>query len=515
MKLLLSIFLSLLSLTAFAQVPEPALLWLKGYGGDGGDQVLKQVTKTADGGFIICIGAGSDPNTGNIDSFCTTPTGVFLKYNPDASILEWSKCSMDGGYIFPVAGGNFVFGGITNTVPSGWAFKILKEDAAGTILWQKTYGGQAASAGLECMAATDDGGYIMAGGTNYTDTDFTTHYGSWMDEDIAIVKVDNNGNKLWTKVVGGTGDESVVSLIAGSSGDFYIVGTTSSNDCDLMGNHGNRDAYIVKLDNNGNIMWHRDLGGTGVERATSAIADGNGGVIVTASTTSTDGDVTHLAQPGENIWAVDIDGDGNIVWNNCYGGGPGDCYPNAICKATDGSIWIAGVVYLKNDEADTIYGNGDAWFVHADAVGNLINGRVLGSSRDDAGTMVYPLSNGNVIAGGYYDAANGVFPGPFYGGDDAFLVQLGPWNQTGVKQELVTADELKIYPNPANDEVNIKTERQQTYGIRIINVVGKTMYQTKLSNSIQVQVSNWPSGVYYVQATGNDGGKVTKKLLVQ
>ncbi len=263
MKKLLTLLLIFFTLPAFTQVPEPSLLSLKGYGGNGVDQVHSHVTKTDDGGFIIAVSSNSDSNTGNIDSFCNIGGNrvIYLKYNSDASVLEWSKCLADGPYLFPQKDGSFIIGGITSAVPSGWAFKILKEDALGNILWRKTYGGQAASAILSSMMEADDGGYIMAGGCNYTDTDFTIHYGSWMNADIAVVKVDSNGNKVWSKVIGGTGDESVASLIPASNGGCYIVGQTYSDDFDLTGNHGANDAYIVRLDKNGNILWHQDLGG--------------------------------------------------------------------------------------------------------------------------------------------------------------------------------------------------------------------------------------------------------------
>jgi len=70
------------------------------------------------------------------------------------------------------------------------------------------------------------------------------------------------------------------------------------------------------------------------------------------------------------------------------GGGGSNCYPKAICKATDGSIWIAAVSTLIGGQVDTQYGGDDAWFLHISDTGNVINAKVLGSDQDDRGMMV-------------------------------------------------------------------------------------------------------------------------------
>ncbi len=516
MKKLLTLLLIFFTLSAFAQVSEPAMLSLMCIGGNGSDEVLPHVTKTSDGGFIISYQTLS--TNGPIVDLCSIskPDIIFQKYNADASALEWTKCYAANGflsYIYPAYNGENVFGGGYNS-GTGRGFYISKYDVLDNAIWSKGYS-EGNSPLLFDMKQTSDGGYIMVGQVFYVDTNFTKHYGSWTDADIGILKLDSLGNKVWSKVVGGTGDDHVSSVVEGSGNSYYIVGTTPSNDSDLNGNHGGGDVYVIKLDKNGNILWHRDYGGTGVERATYAVTDGKGGVIVTASTTSTDGDVIHLAGPRQNIWALAVDSNNNIVWNNCYGGGPGDCYPNAICRATDGSIWIASVSYLKYGEIDTAYGNGDAWFVHADSIGDFINAKVLGSYQDDRGTMIYPLSNGNVIAGGFYSATGGTFPNIFYGADDAFLSIFAPWNQTVVKQVSTINNEMRIYPNPAINEVTIEISKRGNYDILITDVIGKTVYKTILTDKLKIPVIDWNKGLYYVQVISENGFKTTKKLLVE
>ena len=319
MKVLFTLLISLFTLAATAQVPAPNMLSLKGYGGNGDDEVGSFVTKTSDGGFIIGIGSNSAFGTGNIDSFCTSggDRDVYMKYSADGSTLEWSKCFTDGGIIFPQNDGSFVLGGTTSAVPAGWAFKISKVNLADSILWRKTYGGQAASARLFSMITTPDGGYLMAGETNYADSDFTVHHGSWMDDDIGVIKVDSNGNKVWSTVIGGSAEDGVAyqALVNTLDGGCYVIGSTSSNDYDCTGNHGgasgSSDAYLVRFDANGNIIWHKDLGGTGYDGGDCGWPDGNGGIIIGGNTASHDGDVTHYVG---GFWVLDVDSSGNILW---------------------------------------------------------------------------------------------------------------------------------------------------------------------------------------------------------
>ena len=523
MKKLLLIFIVFCAIDTFGQVPEPRMLSLMGYGGNGYSEVEPNVTKTNDGGFIINIATNVIAGTGNIDSFCTgISTGdkaVFLKYNSDASTLEWSKCSSDGGYIFPQTDTFFVFGGMTTAVASGWAFKIIKEGASGTVLWNKTYGGEAASARLFGMIAIQDGGYIMVGETNYSDTDFTTHYGSWMDDDIAIIKVDSNGNKVWSKVIGGSAEDAATSIVTAPGNGCYVLGTTLSSDYDCTGNHGGDDIYLVRFDKDGNILWHKDIGGSGGENASSAFADGKGGVIIAGASNSLDGDRTHFPSFGCPIWALEVDSNKNILWDNCYGGGGGNCYANSICKATDGSIWIAGVSSIVGAEVDTNIGRDDAWIVHTDSIGNFLNARVLGSTLWDRGMMIYPLSNDNVITGGFYDTSGGAFSSVMtyssYPNSNAFLTILSPFNQTFVSPITNEQEHFKMNPNPSKDKVTIIADFKRNTEITITDMLGKTVYKSSMIDTLQVSVYGWHPGIYYVQLINENGLKETKKLLVE
>ena len=327
------------------------------------------------------------------------------------------------------------------------------------------------------MITTSDGGYIMVGETLYTDTNFTVHHGSFMDADIGVLKLDSLGKKVWSQTIGGTGDERCWAVVAGSNNSCYIIGSTPSDDFDCTGNHGgtsgSSDVYLARLDMNGDLLWHKDLWGTGDDGGKCGWQDGNGGVIIGGSTNSHDGEVTHYVG---GVLVLDVDSSGNIAWNSSYGNASNES-PNAICKAMDGSIWIAGESGPKGGQIDTAYGNTDAWFVHTDNAGNFINAKVLGSRQQDEGYMIYPLSNGNIIAGGYYDTAGGAFPIISWGSGDAFIAIFAPWPEN-VQQINATHDPFRIYPNPANQFVNVENLQKNNYYLTVSDVFGRTVYTT-------------------------------------
>jgi hypothetical protein len=496
-----------------------------GYGGDQGEGVGTHVTKTSDGGFILEIGSNSDVGTGNIDSLCSSARkrSIFLKYNSDASIIEWTKCYDSEGdstfeYMFPTGDGGNVLGGIYNS-DSGFGFFICKENIAGMIIWQNGFS-KGLSAGPIDMMATNDGSYIIVGYVYYSDTNFTVHGGGSTLSDIGVIKIDSVGNKVWSRAIGGSYVDEPLSIMAAPGDGCYIFGVTTSNDYDCTGLHGPpdsaADAYLVRLDGNGNILWHRDLGGNGIDGYYGyAVADGKGGALLVNGTNSRDGDVHH--NPGTyNYWALDIDSSNNILWDNCYGTNLSVTFvvPYAICKSADGSIWMTGLASAGGGQVDTAYGGGDAWVVHADSAGNFLSGKVIGGTAQDQGEMIYPLSNGGVITGGYYMGLGGNAPLTYYGSGDAFLAIIAPWT-TGVAN--LQANNINIYPNPASQTITVSAGTgNDDFQLTVYDELGRMQYFSgQWTGKITIDVSGWNSGVYVARITGADGYCAVSKVLIQ
>ena len=98
----------------------------------------------------------------------------------------------------------------------------------------------------------NDGSFIAVGTTNSNDGDVSGNHGG--DNDGWVVKLSANGNLLWQKCYGGSGDDQLTSVTKGSANTFVAAGFSTSNDGDVNENHGDYDGWVVKSDKKGNIL---------------------------------------------------------------------------------------------------------------------------------------------------------------------------------------------------------------------------------------------------------------------
>ena len=131
---------------------------------------------------------------------------------------------------------------------------------APTAIWQKCYGGSNDDYINTLAIPAPDGGLLLGLVTQSNDGDISGNHGN---EDISLMKINATGILQWQKCYGGTGTESINNLISTTDGGFIIVGTTqNSNNGDVSGNHGAKDAWIIKINAIGTIQWQKCYGGS-------------------------------------------------------------------------------------------------------------------------------------------------------------------------------------------------------------------------------------------------------------
>ena len=514
-------FMMAYSIACAAQIPKPTLHSLTGIGSVGTDGVSPDVVATPDGGFILQYNiytpvAGNSP----LDSLCSTTTGnrtLFAKYNADASSLQWIQCFPVGNVdSFPFQirilpnGDSMVFGYYPNI-----GMYISKYDATGNFLWTKKHG----SVGGKPLP-TLDGGFIFLGHALQPDTNFTIHYGGWMSRDLTVYKVDSMGNKQWSKVYGGTDEDVPVSILNTSDGGWYIVANSMSNDHDVIGNKGGYDVYIAKIDDTGKLLWHKNIGGSETDRMSKAISNGKNGFYIAGSTFSNDGDVQHHQSVGHkpNMWLMEVDSTGQLLWENCYGGGGGEA-ANAICQSIDGSLWIGGISQESGGQVDTNYESLDAYIVHADNNGNLLSALVLGSSgfgSQDYVQVLHTLANSKILVGGRYTSNNGSFSSlTDYGYINIFHAQLSPTPTSIFEIQTRSKKLFKAYPNPAKDILQIEVFSTKEYTLTIHDNTGKKVVEQKTKGNKSINISDWAAGIYYIQYSNSIKEMYQQKIIIQ
>ena len=166
--------------------------------------------------------------------------------------------------------------------------------SSGNILWNKHYGFSYTEKGIRIQATAD--GYLIAGVSNNA---------IGQPFDILLLKVDKDGNQLWLKTYGGSADEAVANVAIKSNGNIVIAATTKS-----MG-AGDRDVLFYELDATGNILQEKTFGGSGLDGATDMIYDAN--IFYTMAYT------TSIGHGDRDIWLMALDENLDTLWTKTIG----------------------------------------------------------------------------------------------------------------------------------------------------------------------------------------------------
>jgi hypothetical protein len=283
-----------------------------------------------------------------------------------------------------------------------------------SIEWQKSLGGSGYEEAMSIIK-TSDGGYIVAGSSTSTNFDVIGNHG---DADYWIVKLDALGIISWQKSLGGTGYDVANSIQQTSDGGYIVAGTTNSNDGDITGNHGSYDYWVVKLQASGNILWQKTLGGSWDDQFHSLQQTVDGGYIVAGTTNSNDGDVT-VNHGSYDYWILKLNSAGIIQWQKSLGGTDDDI-ATSIQQTTDGGYIVAGD---SRSFLNVTIGEYDYWIVKLDALGNMTWSKTLGGSGVDLAYSIQQTSDGGYIVAGGSDSNDGDVSGN-HGFNDYWIVKL-------------------------------------------------------------------------------------------
>jgi len=312
----------------------------------------------------------------------------------------------------------------------GLGFRICRtlsstDEEAPTMTWQKYFGGSG-SEGAYSVQQTNDGGYVVFGGTDSNDGDVSGNHGK---NDFWVLKLYSTGSIQWQKCLGGSAEESCnlgemgskASIQQTSNGGYVIVGYTNSNDGDVSGNHGGCDIWIVKLSSTGNIQWQKCLGGSSEEYGYSIQQTSDGGYVVAGATDSNDGDVSGN-RGSEDVWVVKLNSTGSIQWQKCLGGS-GLERATSVQQTSDGGYVIVGYTNSNDGDVSGNRGGYDIWVVKLSSTGNIQWQKCLGGSAAELAYSVKQTSEGGYIVAGATQSTDGDVSGN-HGGYDIWVVKL-------------------------------------------------------------------------------------------
>jgi type IX secretion system substrate protein/PKD domain-containing protein len=521
---------------------------------------------------------GTDSDDGDVQSNNHNGWDLWVVKIDSLMNITWERCY--GGYQFEGShdaiaapnGGLFILGSITSSGgdisthygrTDGWLCRI---DSLGNILWEKTYGNHGTDE-IYKIVPTSYGTYMLVGhfyetgGMIDCDVDSTSTY-----KDVWIVEIDDEGEILRQFAYGGSYHESCLDLVEVEDG-FVFSGITNSNDIDVSGLNGepgetNDDLWIVKIDNEGEIIWQDCFGGSKSEWMVKVFSLKEGGSMIVGNTASIDGDVVGNHDPTAmnfDIWVINLDKSGELQWQQCIGsGGREDLPMHSVVQLNDYNYAIISEMEAKHGDIECAIGTGywsrDAWVINikdrsqfqpaipVKPTGTdtlcVNNDSITTYSTTHANNAWYyqwelqPEEAGTVTQ---ESLTNKIHWNPTYEGIATLKVRSyndcgeSAWSDSldiftyiclGTDENDIGVPGFVVYPNPVHDLLNIKCRLKAGSEIDIVvyDVFGRLVYNSKAfnnKNSISINTTIWQSGLYFVRVS--DKGEVigVKKVVVE
>ncbi len=376
------------------------------YFGGSNDDLGQSILQTQDHGYV---GVGSSESSGAGNNY----KAYVIRTDVDGSEI-WSNIYDDGfithGYSITETPdqGFLVVGDIFPTQLSDANVYLLKINANGQKQWSKQFGGAGDDVGFRIIPTTASGGYLIVGTTNSLGNG---------QRDVFLVKVDALGDQVWSNAYGTPDEEDGHSVLEVADG--YLVAGTADNPA-----NGTKDGYLLKVDFNGNQIWSKYFGvANDIDQAFDLVLASDGNVVLTGHTGSTsNGWLLKTDLNGNEIWsktfggplgdevydllkapngdlvvtgstevAVDnidaflarFDNDGNQLWTNNIGRSSHADIAQGVALADDG-----GFVAIGYNSLFGIFFN-DVTFIKAGSDGSVYTNHLTGKVFVDGGDCVF------------------------------------------------------------------------------------------------------------------------------
>ena len=245
-------------------------------------------------------------------------------------------------------------------------------------IWEFSFGGQSEDYG-EALVQTKDQGFLLVG---YGQDAFIGDG----DQDVLVVRTDIDGDEVWTKYLDEGFVEEGFDVVATGDGSFTIAGNIQATQVSSI------DAYLLRIDGNGNILWSNSFGGSQKDQAFGLTLTSDGGYLLVGRSNSFN-DGTH-----DDIYLVKTDADGNFVWEKTFGG-EGDDDGRAVVEVADGYVLVGTTIEPSTNKADII-------LLKTDLDGNELWSEQFGTPNPDTyeeGQDLIATNDGNFLMTGHSD----------------------------------------------------------------------------------------------------------------
>ncbi len=452
--------------------------WQKSFGGSGFD-MLQSIKNTSDGGFILA-GTSSSAKSFQKKENCKGLSDFWVIKLNAAGDEQWQRTIGGNGQeellcAFQTKDGGYILGGSSSSSPNSIStskfdekslitdpyakseksrgnmdYWIVKLDKQGVIEWQKTYGGQYADL-LRSMEQTSDNGYILAGYSNSPISGDKTE-GNKGAGDYWVLKLNDTGEIQWQKAYGADGDDQPYVIHQTKDGGYIIGGNSNSSSAlssqgGIVGN--GTDYWILKLDEEGEVVWSKTFDFGKVDILTSLVENNDGTYLI--------GGHARNSAPRS-------------------GGGLMSKAASLIVKEKDG---INDYIALKiNDQGEEIWS------------------KTVGSGGEDILRKLIETRDGGYLMAGTSNSGSSKDKNSNIGSNDFWVVKL----KDKAKVEKVKAS-IEAIPNPVSTYTNVIIGYDFNKGTAsVVDMLGRTLQNFEISSrTVPVDLSYYAEGIYIIK----------------
>jgi len=426
-------------------------------------------------------------------------------------------------------------------------FWIVKTDEIGDLVWEKTIGHSDSSEIAYDIVPTNDNGYIIVG-EQYVDQNLGE---GW---EAIVIKIDEEGNQIWLKKYGeGTDNADVFKNIEPTNdGGFIIAGNTRSFNAQFLdawlykidadGNeqwktlfgeegyevfynvyqtndngyiacgftdsnfgNGDWDYYLVKTDTDGNMLWENTYGNETKNRAYDLLPLQNGNYLISGS-------YFDDASGRYNINLIEIEeSNGNVIWEQTYQDTTDCRQPVTAIETSNNCILLT---YTSSFIKDPPFVRSDLRIVKINQEHEIVADTTFGGTGDEKINCIKYIGDNSYLLAGATTSDGAGF-------SDAWWVKITDLTAPPVNIETQNKnDQINIYPNPSNGIFTLEnlTGFSNLLGLEITNITGKTIYTREhvpLNAPLQINISNHPKGIYFLKLYGNNNRLLKSQKIIK
>ena len=482
----------------------------------------------------------------NPDTITSYGNFFLAKYDSLGNFL-WARTSIGTSTIFTsgvttdFSGNVFVTGGFrspkvifdtdtlinSDTNAGTFDFFLIKYDSSGNLIWATSGGGDNEDFGM-CLS-TDINGNILVGGAFSSPVSIfesdTIYTNDSSNDDIFLVKYDQQGNLIYAKAFGGSYADYVYSIGNDDLGNFYLTGSyrspTISFDSFTLTNFDSTvystNIFVVKFDSLGNVIYAKTIGGSIKDEAYFCKVDLLNNLYVTGyfRSSSIAFDTIILTNSGnDDGFLVKYNSNGNVIYAKSFGGSGSD-YGYNLSIDISNNVYLSGgftssSIMLNSDTLQFPVGGSDPMFIAKfDSIGNILYSKVLQSGGDDLNFIAFYGSNKLYVGGDFYGVNPFIFGNDslFHtGGETPFIAKLN-FNLTVGFTQISPKQSITLYPNPTSGTFTISYNQSGNSNneLGIYDVLGQEVYHQAIINqeSTVINLPKISNGVYFYQLTNS------------